>query len=372
MRILTYIVILVAVLTTVSCDRFKHAFEPVVSTDFQAMFFTPLDTSLDSISAVNVLPVSRYYADDYLHNGIRKADREQFYSGLFTQYGDTLSFEVILLQNSALSDTLTVLNWRLKVFDASSQVVVDSVFFGERLIQRGKGWQFYGNQSECCIPTIKQRVFIEYFTFVNCPNCPPVEALLHQLQIDYPNNLTYLEYHYNDPLDCGNSDIYTYYGTPSFPSVIFQGETRILGNNPDNEAVFNQLATEISQTNAEIELSDLDYTINGQILSGTIKITLKNQSIPHTDLKLRYALIDKERTFGQFTYRNVVLAKNLKSLHESDLSQPVAFNLTFNGNLPLDTNLVLWVQKMPATFENNAKIYHGLETQVIVNKCRKK
>jgi hypothetical protein len=383
MRKVTYIFVLLIAVFITSCDRFEHTFAPENTVDIDLVLFEPLQNSFATITATDVSAVMAFYADDYLHNSQLKADREDFYRSLF-QKADTLNFQVNLIATQAIgeNDTLSTSTWQLKVTNTLNQVIADSTWSDEKLVKRGNNWLLYGNRTQCCPPvTYQQRVFIETFTYTTCPNCPIVEALLHQLQLSHPNNLTYLEYHVNDPLDMGNLDVYGYYGYPAMPSVIFQGETKIIGNNADNEEIFNQLVTQLAATDSKIDLTYLDYSFSGQTLTGSIRLTINDETIDPAQLKLKYAIIDKETDPEVYhnsqleACRNVVLAKGTKSLLDADLSQPLNFNLPFgtlpsgyNGSLPIDSYLVVWVQVTPDPYNVNATIYNALESPITVNK----
>lgn len=374
-----YVLLAVATLFAVSCDRFEHTFEPEETLDLQAELFTPLQIAFNAVTEGDVTTVMAFYDEDYLHNGHEKSDRETFYLNLLQQYSG-LSFNVTLLaqQDITPEDTLSTVNWRLQVSDNAKQVVADSTFFGEKIIKRGSSWLLYGNRDYCCPPvTYKQRVVIESFTGVFCPSCPEVDILLHQLQENFPNNLSYLAYHYNDPLDSGNLDVYSYYSAAQ-PTVVFQGETKIEGNQPGNDVFYNQLATQIAATDAKISLTNLDFSLSGTNLNGTVRLNLLDQTLDTTVLKLKYAVIDKlseTNYFGSTTpCRNVVLAKGTKSLLATDMDNSVSFNLlidnlpaVYNNTLPNDSYLVIWVQVTPDPFNNDAVIYNALESYIPVN-----
>lgn len=374
----TLILILMAIFIA-SCDRFEHTFKPSEITNAESVLFTPLREAFSQISSDDVSAVMDLYDDDYLHNNQSKTEREAFYLSLFEGRQD-LNFTVTIIasQNIAVTDTTSLVSWMLQVKDQANNSIADSTFLGEYIIKRGSSWKLYGNRDYCCPPPeYKQRVFIEYFTGKFCPSCPQVATLLHQLQEAYPINLTYLAYHIADPMDIGNTDILTYYGNPPQPSVIFQGENKIIGNNADNEQIFNQLVAQIANTQADLILTNLDYTITNQLLSGTIRVNLLNDLLDSSKLHLKYAIIDKlsdAHTYlpsGTPCY-NVVLAKGTKSLNGADLSQTVSFNLPFNSNLPIDSYLAIWVQVTPDPFENNAKIFNGIEAYLQVNKSHVK
>lgn len=368
MHKIALIVLLLPLLFITACDRYKHSFQPEVVTDFQVEIFTPLQTACNSISATDLAPVLEMYASDYLHNGQAKADREAWFQSIFFLEAQPI-FEVTMQQHEEINDTLAVSNWSLKVSNSVGTIIADSTFLGEKLVKRNGSWYLYGNRDANSGVLSTQRVFIETFTYTTCPNCPVVEALLHQLQVANPN-VTYLEYHINDvvtPIP-GNMDIYQYYGYPSFPVVFFQGETKISGNNADNEANFNQLTQTIGSQESKISLSNALYAVLGDTLSASIRVTIKDQSATQQTLKLKYALIDKasadyNNNAGD-PCRNVVLKKGEMSLAASDLTQPVNFKLGYTGTIPDDAFLVIWAQKIPTAFSNDATVYNALEIPV--------
>jgi thiol-disulfide isomerase/thioredoxin len=367
--------VLVLALFIVSCDRFEHAFSPVVTVDIETELFAPLQEAFSVITPTDVSAVMAFYDADYLHNNLLKAEREAFYLGLFQQNSNlTFAVDILAQQTIGISDTLSQVTWRLVVTNAAKQIVADSTFSGEKVIKRGSTWLLYGNRDTCCPPiTYKQRVIIEYFTGKFCTNCPQVSAILHQLQETYPNKMSYLSYHISDPMDIGNYDVYSYYGTPPQPSVVFQGENKIIGDNDTNEQIYNQLIQQISNTDSKIDMTNLNYSITGQMLSGTVRLTKLDMALNINQLNLKYAILDRQSATHTYVpsgapIHNVVLAKGTKPLNGADLSQPISFDLPFNGTLPTDSYLVIWVQVTPDPFDSNATIYNGLESYIPVNK----
>jgi thiol-disulfide isomerase/thioredoxin len=365
--------ILFLALLGVSCDRFEHSFKPADQVDLEAALFTPLQTAFNEITPTDVSAVMEFYDDAYLHNNQQKADREAWFLSLLSTYpGLSFTVDVQAAQPVSVTDTLSLVTWRLTATDGNKAVVVDSTFFGEEIIKRGGNWKLYGNRDTCCPPpSYKQRVLIESFTATWCPSCPNVDVQLHQLQEDFPYNLSYVAYHGNDPLDIGNLDVYGYY-TANQPSVVFQGVTKIIGYNEDNAQFYNQLANQIAVTDAAITLTNLDFSLSGTDLSGTVRLNLLEQGIDANSLRLKYVIIDKVSDFNYSALavpcRNVVIAKGTKSLSGVDLNQPVSFSLPFNNlpasynnTLPSDSYLVIWVQVTPDPFNSNATVYNALE-----------
>jgi len=358
-------------LLAASCDRFKHTFETENAINFNTVLFSPIADSLAVVTAANVQPVMSFYAPDYLHNGNYKASREVWYTSLLAQ-NTGVTFNVTLLNTSEIDDTTAISNWNLKVYSTGKTLVADSTFTGEKLKKRDGRWLLWGNRTSCCPPIIyKQRVFLEYFTYNTCPNCPPVEALLENLQQTHPDNLSVMEYHLNDPMVvAGNQDAFVYYNNEDMPVVLFQGQTKIIGNNADNETNFTALVDNLAATDSRIDLQNLDYHITGNILSGTVHLNFNDTGINSNTLKLKCAIIDKVSSqyhnAANQPCRNVVLANATKSLQGVDVSNTVSFNITYSGTLPSDAALLVWVQVTPTPFSNNATVYNALESPIVV------
>jgi len=374
MNKLIYCLIMLVALLSASCDRFDHAFKPAAQEDLETRLFEPLQSAFDASDSADVAAVMAFYDDDYLHNSQQKADREAWFLDLLDSYPN-IAFNVQFqsVQPFTEEDTLALVTWRLTASDNNKVIVADSTFYGEEIIKRGSNWKLYGNRESCCPPvTFKQRVFIETFTYQTCPNCPIVESYLHELQVQNPYNLSYLEYHLNDPMDIGNQDVYGYYGYPAMPSVVFQGTNRlIIGQDTQFQPVFDQLVAQIAATDSKINLTNLDYVINGQTLSGSIRLDLLDQSLDANTFKLKYAILEKVSSYNNSVgdpCRNVVLAKGTKSLQGADLAQSVYFNLPFVDALPVDSYLAIWIQVTPDQFDNNAPIYNGIEAPINIYK----
>lgn len=376
-KIISGLILLLALLS-VSCDRFEHSFKPADQVDVEAVLFTPLQTAFNNVTSTDVSAVMAYYDDAYLHNSQQKTDRETWFLSLLSTYsGLSFTVDVQAVQPVSIIDTLSLVTWRLTASDGSKAIVADSTFFGEEIIKRGGSWKLYGNRDACCPPpTYKQRVLIESFTATWCPTCPGVDIQLHQLQEDFPYNLSYVAYHGNDQLDIGNLDVYGYY-TANQPSVVFQGTTKIIGYSENNAQFYNQLANQIAVSDAAITLTNLDFSLSGTTLTGSVRLNLLEQGIDSNSLKLKYVIIDKVSDFNYSAQavpcRNVVIAKGTKSLTGLDLNQPVSFSLPFNNlpasynnALPSDSYLVIWVQVTPDPFNSNATVYNALEAFIPV------
>ena len=358
MRYILILTALLLLLGAVSCDRFEHSFAPPTDVDFDADFFMPLQAALTQITASDVSAIEAMYSDDYLHNGINKADRVAWISSFLSESGTI--YEVLALNAQSTDAENAVVNWRLKV-TRNSSVLADSSFIGETIRKEGDNWVLKGNS--VCIPNLgKQLVIAEYFTFRTCPNCPPSEAKLQALQAQYPQNFIYLEHHVNMELAIPGETTHMYYQAWSQPSAVFQGTEKVDGSSASNLAQFESIVEAYTQVDEPITYDLINIAMAGNNLSGKVSLTPR-MDIDFSDVVLNYVIISDEYTYtnnaGQ-PLHNVVRAKGSHSLAGVDLSQPIPFSLDTVGDLPSDFTLVIFAQKKPTSFQNNATIYGGI------------
>lgn len=360
-RLLLAAFVVLTLLAFTACDRFPHIFDPSMDEDLDALLFQPLNQALQNQPEAGIDELMQYFADDYMHSGISKADRRDWLEGIFSDHPNALA-RANLIETHKLSDLLYVSSWRLYISEAET-VIADSSFVGDEAVKRDGRWLLRGNQASCVVPNPKQRVIVEYFTFPNCPNCPPVEAELQHLQMDYPNNFSYLEYHITGPLHIPGDGTHTYYGITSAPTSIFQGETKLLGSAPETLAEYRPQVDHYADLECLVDYSNLGYSIQGQNLTGSIKLNLAPEIASLNDLVLNVVLIEREAShpIQQHPMRNLVRAKTVINIGGTDLSQAVNFDLNASIEIPDDASLVIFVQHRPATFANNARIYGGIE-----------
>ncbi|MDD4224618.1 MAG: hypothetical protein PHD87_08555 [Candidatus Cloacimonetes bacterium] len=354
--------ILLAALFAAGCDRFPHDFEPPDVVDFNLELFTPLNQALQEQPAAGIEAVMDFFAEDYIHFGINKADRRVWLEGIF-QAQPTAVAGATLLASDQLSDSTAVANWKLTITD-SKGVIVDSTFTGENLAKREGHWLLRGNQNSCTPPVVKQRVIIEYFTFLGCPNCPEVEAELHDLQLAYPGQLSYLEHHVSGPLTVSGDETYAYYGPFSVPTSILGGEVMLTGSSADIISSYEPEVQTLANLDSVFEYTNLSFSVDGQTISGSLNLNLLSEPFQQQDLVLNCVLIERESSFNNTQgqpLRNVVRAKSVQSIGALDLSEPVSFSLTSSVPIPDDASLVIFAQNKPVIFGNNASIYGGIE-----------
>lgn len=364
--------LLLIALTLISgCDRFAHNFAPPVQTDFEAQLFTPLQEAFNAGGIQSIDNIMGFFSDDYLHNGISKSERRAWLEGIYSQVPNP---EVTITMQSAqqTSATSANANWRLQISTPDRSVLADSTFTGDNLLKQDNKWLLRGNRASCIVPNPKQTVVLEYFTFLGCPNCPPVEAMLHELQLQHIGRLTYLEHHTTGPLAVSGDPTYSYYAPGAVPVTIFQGENRVSGSGADQLATYGPLVDNLLQIDSPLLYQNLHYGISGQTVSGSISLQPTQTGFAQDDLYLCAVLIEKVSSFtntqGEHLY-NVVRGKSVLDIRISDLSQPLSFSVTAAGStLPDDLSLVIFAQRRPAVFNNNATILSGMETPLIISK----
>ncbi len=365
MKRLVIPVLIVMALFVAGCDRFAHTFLPPDVIDFQAELFTPLDDALQSQPEAGIDSVMVFYAEDYLHFGLNKADRRTWLEGLYQGHPNAVA-GATMLDSDQLSDSTAVANWRLTITDTKG-VIVDSTFTGERLAKRDGRWLLRGNQMSCVLPTPKQHVIIEYFTFLTCPNCPVVEDKLHSLYLANPGQLSYLEYHVNDQLALPGDQTHAYYNYPSFPGSVIQGETLLTTSDPSILDEYDTLVAGLLLEDSEFRYTNPVFGIEGQSVIGTLNLELLAPEFDFADLVLNYILIERESNYTNVSghkVKNVVRAVGRKNLSQTDLNAPITFVLESTVSIPDDASMVVFAQTRPPSFANNATIHSGIEVQL--------
>ncbi|MDZ4121465.1 MAG: hypothetical protein U1C33_03540, partial [Candidatus Cloacimonadaceae bacterium] len=219
----------------------------------------------------------------------------------------------------------------------------------------------------------KQRIIIEYFTFVGCPNCPIVENRIRQLQMQYPTQLSYIEYHVSGELSFGSShnDLMLYYSAFPSPVSVLQGSDKLSGSTPEVLQNYTNLVGLLSEVDAPVRLEEFGYTTSGQTINASVKVNPTSDGFDQNQVRLRYVLLKKTWNFSnpeQEAHHNVALAKGSVDISSFDLANPIEFSINSPIAIPNDASLVIFVQKQPASFANNANIYNGIEVPIAATK----
>ncbi|MDY0152320.1 MAG: hypothetical protein RBS43_08625 [Candidatus Cloacimonas sp.] len=363
MRYCVILIVLIALLGLSSCDRFEHAFQPDAEVDYAIELFTPLQTGFNQVTAADLAPAMAFYAEDYLHYGVTKSEWESQLHSLIAGVANPV-FEVNFSSIATQNESNALANWHLKISNpATKTVLADSLYIGERLIKVNNKWLLKGNQNTCNPPVGKQRIIVEYITNIGCSYCPDVEAKLHELKAMYPNQFTYLTHQLSGPVAISDP-LYDYYNAHSAPTSIIQGQYVLSSNNPEVLDQYYPLVQSLVELDTEMNYSMVSSTVSGNNVNGSIIISPIAAAFNQEFLVLNLAIVERTSTavnvLGE-PLTNVVLGRKRIDLSTADLSQPIAFTFNANVTIPADASLVVFAQRTPSPFANNAHIYSGSE-----------
>ena len=369
MKKIVYVLFIIVLLGIFSCDRFDHSFQPLEQVDFQEELFSPLQEAFNNADPEDLSSVMAFYAEDYKHFGITKSEWEAKLQSILSPLSNPViqvSFITATLQN----ETNALANWRLTISDENKTVIADSLYTGERLRKENGKWLLRGNQCGCDPSAPTQKVIVEYVTNVGCSYCPAVEDVLHNLSSQFGDDFIYLTHQFSGPV-AFTDPLYAYYNALSAPVSIIQGKHKLVGGNQD---ILEQYPPTVQ---SELDLlSQMDYrvinaTVEEKNISGSVKLTPLSASFNQEELILNLVVIDLVSTAvnaGGKHLTNVVIGRKRIDISTVDLSDPVDFDMDANIIIPEDAALVVFAQKTPATFANNATIYSGLQYPLTVKK----
>jgi len=372
MKVKVIILILIC-LAILSCNRFNIVFDPPESTqrppvvteiDFITSF---ADTTTYFLRENDIDAVMSFYSPDYINGGMTFADREDFYRSVqWTEVAEMTISPAASRANGGYDVTIT-----------DGEETYSWVDYAER---HGVSFWWVGSQRPY------QVVLTESFTGIYCQYCPLASQKLHEISEIYPNRFIFIEYfsRANDPLGILEYNRFqrekTYYGVTSEPFTAFHGGINTInGLGPNNSFLANyQLIIErLINTEATISLSNLSCSINGDDISGSVKIAFTETVNP--DLYLHYAVYEETVQESQFYYQqsipvsHAVCARGYQPLDANTPSgQTINFTLqvpaqtTNNYHLyPLDTDtkLVVWVQRKQNdnTYVQGDQVFYAVE-----------
>jgi len=354
-KVLFCILGIVILLTTFSCDRFNHHFDPILTPfeHYLERFATHVE---DGILFDDVTSIMSYYSDTYLNNGMEKTDMQALYDSLASASPDSVAIEIDIL-----SEFYYKVSYRIVTAG------VDTTIIDYAQAQRDS-FLFIGNQ---VAPPIPQKVLAEVITGTWCTNCHYAEEALQQLKHEYGDSLYYIEYHWNDVLDVGAIEVIQYYGMSySAPQAMFQGQVNVTGGGTETYDQYLNTFTALSVEDALAQLLDFSYTLT-DTLSGQITID-KDDTLPLEDLYLKYTLVEKVSSVTGDTGRpceQVVIAKGMKDISNEDLELPVSFELEMPSTVPDDIVLYIWLQTLEDPYNaDTCKIYNVIEEDIVIEK----
>ena len=369
MKKIVYVLLIIVLLGISSCDRFDHSFQPLEQVDFQEELFSPLQEAFNNATPEDLSSVMAFYAEDYKHFGITKSEWETKLHSIISPLINPV-IQVSLITATLQNETNALANWRLTIIDDTKIVIADSLYTGERLRKENGKWLLRGNQCGCDPSAPTQKVIVEYVTNVGCSYCPAVEDVLHNLSSQFGDDFIYLTHQLSGPV-AFTDPLYAYYNAFSAPVSIIQGKHKLVGGNQD---ILDQYTPTVQ---SELDLlSQMDYrvinaTVEEKNISGSVKLTPLSASFNQEELILNLVVIDLVSTAvnaeGEHL-TNVVIGRKRIDISTVDLSDPVDFDMDANIIIPEDAALVVFAQKTPATFANNATIYSGLQYPLTVKK----
>ncbi len=400
-----------------ACDRFEHTFEPNIIppeaciTAVPVLGYVPLVVVFTDSSQAGTNPIISWEwdfdndgtIDSLIQNPIYTyTEVGEFYAKLTVSDGEHTSLDSILISvleigspiadfsftptegyaplevsftNESQPGTNPITSWE---WDFDDNGVIDSYEQNPTYTYTEVGDYSIrltvsdGNLNSSLTKTISiygQNVLVELATSLTCVNCPYVEAALHNLKQQYGNRLCYVEYHINDPLDIGNTDIFSYYGMSALPTSVTQGTEIIVGGSATSQAELDAIIAPIFEETPLVQFNDFNATLEANTLNGSVLLNVDG-SVPLADLYLKFTLIEDENTNylnAAHEYPlNVVIAKGELLISAHNFDEPVEFALSDLTNLPDDITLVIWVQTLADPYNSSTcKVYNVTEKAII-------
>jgi len=331
-KVLFCILGIIILLSTFSCDRFNHHFDPIF-TAFEQYLDRFASHIEDGILFDDVASIMNYYSDVYLNDGMEKADMQSLYDSLAAASPDSISIEI---------DILSEIDFNVSYRIVTAGVDTTIVDYAQALRD---SFLFIGDQ---VAPPIPQKVLVESFTSITCSNCHYAEEALQQLKQEYGDDFYYIEYHWNDELDIGTIELMEYYHMEYLiPQSMFQGQVKVTGGGEETYNQYHNTIITFFDQNALAEIKDFSYTMS-DTLAGQVTIR-KDDTIPLYDLYLKFALVEKVSSVPGHSGRpceQVVIAKGMKYIGDEDFSDPISLKLGLPSTVPDDIVLYVWLQTL--------------------------
>ncbi|MBS3742173.1 MAG: hypothetical protein KGY74_08645 [Candidatus Cloacimonetes bacterium] len=345
--IIQIIIVSVLLISLFACDRFEHNFAP---DDPQE---TPIQKFKDELTDIitNLGPsqmhedsLATLYSDDYLNNGTTKQEMLNYFMDLTLI--DSIKFTIDSLQFNPQTDEFS---WHFSAF-WENQTFADTTF-NDILAMTDSVYQFYGNQSYG-----KTNVFVEFASTTTCNNCPQISSKLKELESENDNFIFITA--------CGNKpdtpsqyidDFLWYYPFSGvFPTSFFQGQFKLEGS---TQAVIDEYDTRLSQISeweAQALISNIQITEKKGEVEGSVDLTI-SEDVLLDDLYLRCALVEKESSLQYYHsdyMHNVVFG--YEKIEVNNYNTTINFMVSsYYDTLPDDTEIIFWLQRMPADYDED-------------------
>jgi len=239
----------------------------------------------------------------------------------------------------------------------------------------------YENTITKTISVIGRSVLVELFTGRWCQNCPKAEEALHNLETIYGSRFSYVEYHWNDELETDFAfDLFQYYpNAAGFPFGVINGNAGFIYATPSVEeiqAAVQEVIAPLLQQEPQVTYENVQTNLLGTNLTGSVEIALNN--IPTENLNLVVVLMqDFNAEYPNFhgdPHHNIALKRELVDISAIDLDNPVEFSINdlnimpdwYNGVLPENISLVLWVQTIELPYnETTCSVHNVIEIEIV-------
>ncbi len=215
-------------------------------------------------------------------------------------------------------------------------------------------------------------MLVELFTGTWCPNCPASEDALHDLKELYGDAFYYVEYHISDAYDgfyADNDDLLDYYlGGIECPTAVFQGQLVMNGGISD-QSQYEMPLLDYAAIDARAFLNNADAAWDSDTHEMSVSTEIElDEYLDDSDLYLRYAIVEEtaQANSGGY-YHNAVIWKDDvpfdELLLDTDRSS-YGLVIEYEGDLPDDAVLYIWLQTMHAEYENDCKVYNVIEVSI--------
>jgi len=351
--------LLLGVLLISACDRYDH--EPYENAELEASFIE-FSESLANANADSLSGVMEWYDPDYRNNNQNKLFIEYEYRQMFSDYGDSLS-----------------MNGELKGYWKTYRIVwvltgsyQDSILFAierEDFIVEEEGiYRFYGNQ--IVTQELNENlpvVLVQFFTGTQCGNCPAAAEKLEDMHNNYGEQLVVIEY-VNDS-DPGGNYLHEagYYAAYEQPTALFQGNYKIVGAGEDKLNEYEKRYAQALNRTLDFRFTSLDISINDNTVTSTV-VWEELTELSGENIQLRAVLLEEEpdlyyNVAPSVTFENRVLAAVEQAYNNSEKSAELILDCSID--LPENVSLVVWLQNMPNSWEDNgAQIYNTIKREL--------
>ena len=198
---LLILLIAVTLLGVTACDRFTRPEpEPTITEKISDYFDSDVQTALDSIKTDDVSSIMALYSDEYLNNGVVKADIQQAY----LSYVDAGNVSPFSINHTIENEDSLKVNWS---FSSAKEIPQT-----DYLIADGDSYLFIGNQTEPPPDALVTFFQTDLKAALDAMTSSDVNSIMAFYSEDYLNNgvvKTDIEQAYIEFMNAGNAGPFT-------------------------------------------------------------------------------------------------------------------------------------------------------------------